>query len=126
MKAPILGAGIAAVLAFSGSADAYPQFQLVKDQTCWGCHIAPNGGGLLNENGLNTAESISQFGTAPEVFYGKIPTPSWLLLGGDPPRMTGYIQTPEKSPIPFPKQAQLSVDPRVRHLPHPANSGPPP
>jgi hypothetical protein len=103
---------VAAALLWTGRADAYPQFQLVKDQTCWGCHINPAGGGLLNENGLNTAEAISQFGTAPEFMYGGIPTPSWLLLGGDLRGMTGYIQTPERSLISFPMQAELYVNAR--------------
>ena len=66
--------------------DAYPQFQMSRDQTCTGCHISPAGGGLLNENGLTTAEAISQWGTAPEFFYGKIPTPSWLVARRRPAR----------------------------------------
>ena len=103
---------VIAALAWTGRADAYPQFQLVKDQTCWGCHISPSGGGLLNENGLNTAEAISQFGTAPEFFYGKISTPGWLQLGGDLRGMAGYIQTPEKSLIAFPMQAEIYANAR--------------
>lgn len=64
-------------------ARAYPQFQLVKDSTCTACHLSPAGNGLLSENGLNTAGSISQWGTAPEFFYNKVPLPNWLQLGGD-------------------------------------------
>ena len=64
-------------------AHAYPQFQLVKDQTCSACHLSPAGGGILSENGMNTSDTISQWGTAPEFFYNKVPLPSWLQLGGD-------------------------------------------
>jgi hypothetical protein len=71
-------------------AHAYPQFQLSKDQTCTSCHLSPAGGGLLSENGLATAETMSQFGTAPELFYNKVPTPSWLVLGGDLRGATGF------------------------------------
>jgi hypothetical protein len=54
---------LALVAALGGHAHAYPQFQLSRDQTCTGCHLSPAGGGLLNENGLNAAEAISQWGT---------------------------------------------------------------
>jgi hypothetical protein len=91
----------------SGRADAYPQFQLTRDQTCTGCHLSPAGGNLLNENGLATAESMSQLGTAPEFFYGKVPTPSWLTLGGDVRGATGFIATPEKVLASFPMQIEL-------------------
>jgi hypothetical protein len=70
-------------LAAVHTAYAYPQFQLSRDQTCTGCHISPSGGGLLNENGLNTVEAMSQYGTSPEFINGKLPLPSWLALGGD-------------------------------------------
>ena len=42
-----------AVAAMAGTAAAYPQFQLSRDQTCTGCHLSPAGGGLLNENGTH-------------------------------------------------------------------------
>jgi hypothetical protein len=101
----------AAVLVLSGgllggTAHAYPQFQMSRDQTCTGCHLSPSGGGLLNENGLTTAEGISQWGTAPEFFYGKVPTPSWLVLGGDLRGASGYVQTPEKLLASFPMQIE--------------------
>ena len=45
--------GVAAALTLvGGTAHAYPQFQMSRDQTCTGCHLSPSGGGLLNENGL--------------------------------------------------------------------------
>jgi len=32
-------AAVIAVTAFPGRAEAYPQFQLSRDQTCTGCHL---------------------------------------------------------------------------------------
>ncbi|MGE0548018.1 MAG: hypothetical protein AB7O24_11775 [Kofleriaceae bacterium] len=90
-----------------GVAHAYPQYQLRSDQTCTSCHLSPAGGNLLNENGLIAAETHSQFGTAPEFFYGKIPTPEWLVFGGDLRGSAGYIQTPERVLAAFPMQAEL-------------------
>lgn len=95
------------VAALAGHADAYPQYQLSYDQTCTGCHISPSGGGLLNENGLGVAETMSQLGQAPKFFYGKVPTPDWLTLGGDLRGAAGYMQTPEKVLAAFPMQADL-------------------
>lgn len=103
-----LGALVACAILVGGarSARAYPQFQMSRDQTCTACHLSPAGGGLLNENGLAVAESISQFGTAPEFFYGKVPTPDWLTLGGDVRLAGGYIQSPEKQLAAFPMQVE--------------------
>ena len=88
-------------------AEAYPQFQLAKDQTCTGCHISPSGGGLLTENGLNTAGAISTWGTAPEFFYNKLSLPGWLDLGGDLRGTGGYFQTPFRTLSAFPMQADV-------------------
>ena len=98
--------GAAALAALAGTAEAYPQFQLSRDPTCTGCHVSPAGGGLLEENGLATAETISQWGTAPEFFYGKVPRPDWLMLGGDLRGASGYVQTPEKLLASFPMQIE--------------------
>jgi len=99
---------IAVVLALAaGRAEAYPQFQLSRDQTCSGCHISPAGGELLNENGTNTSEAISQFGTSGEFMYGKIPLPDWLTFGGDLRGAAGYLQTPERYLEGFPMQVDL-------------------
>ncbi len=97
----------AIVAATGGLAHAYPQFQLSRDATCTACHVSPAGGNLLNENGLAQAESMSQFGTAPEFFYGKIPTPSWLVLGGDVRGAAGLLKTPENAIVAFPMQLEL-------------------
>ena len=98
---------IAMLVAVARPAHAYPQFQLSKDQTCSSCHISPAGGGPLTENGLNVAQNTSQWGTAPEFFYGKIPTPSWLTLAGDLRGAAGFFDSVEKSFVAFPMQAEL-------------------
>jgi hypothetical protein len=92
------------VVGLAGRADAYPEFQLSRDQTCASCHIAPSGGGLLNENGMTTAETISHFGHRPEFFYNAIPTPSWLTLGGEIRTAYGYMKTPQAYLVGFPMQ----------------------
>ena len=90
-------------------AESYPQYQLSRDQTCTACHLSPAGGGLLNENGYNAADVGSQFSTAPEFMYGKLPTPSWLALGGDLRAAAGDIHTPQNAVTVFPMQADLYV-----------------
>lgn len=106
MKAAGIVIGVAVVVALSGRAHAYPQFQLSRDATCTGCHLSPAGGGLLNEMGLVVAEQMSSYGTSAEFFYGKVPTPKWLTLGGDLRGATGFIQTPEKAVAAFPMQIE--------------------
>src|SRR5262245_5246144 len=108
MPGPAAAGLVAAALAsgVAARAYAYPQFQMSRDQTCTGCHISPAGGGLLTENGLVTAEAISQWGTPAGFFYGKIPTPRWLVLGGDLRGASGYVQTPEKLLASFPMQIE--------------------
>lgn len=96
------------VIAGLGVAHAYPQYQLSHDQTCTGCHIAPGGGGLLNENGLMTAETLSQLGTAPEFLNGAFELPTWLVLSGELRGSAGYLRTPEDQLVAFPMQAELS------------------
>lgn len=104
---------IAVVAAVAGDAAAYPQFQLSRDPTCSGCHISPAGGNLLNENGLLAAETMSTFGTAPEFFYGKVPAPDWLTLGGDLRGSAGYLKTPEDVVAAFPMQIELYANARL-------------
>jgi hypothetical protein len=98
---------VLAVVGTAGRAYAYPEFQLSRDQTCVSCHISPSGGGLLNENGMTTAETISQFGHRPEFFYNAIPTPGWLTLGGDVRTTYGYMRSPQQYLVGFPMQADL-------------------
>lgn len=91
----------------SARALAYPQFQLSRDQTCAHCHLSPAGGGLLNENGLETASTMAMLSDAPEFFYDKIRTPSWLKLGGDARAVYGYTATPQQYLVAFPMQLDL-------------------
>jgi hypothetical protein len=104
---PLLGLLVLAIVGHAGAAIAYPQFQLSRDQTCFACHLSPAGGGLLNENGLATADSISRFGTAPEFMYGAIPQPSWLALGGDLRGASGFDSWPTHELATFPMEADL-------------------
>jgi hypothetical protein len=99
--------GVAIIVVSSQRADAYPQFQLSRDQTCSVCHLSPAGGGLLAENGQAVAEVSSQFGTSSAFLYGKLPVPSWLALGGDLRGAAGYIRTPDSAVTGFPMQADL-------------------
>jgi hypothetical protein len=122
---------VAAVAALAGSAEAYPQFQLSRDKTCTGCHISPAGGNLLSENGETVAEGIATLDHNAKFMYGKIPLPSWLLLGGDLRGSTGYIQTPEKVLASFPMQIELYAHATFGGFsihanggPRPANEGP--
>lgn len=113
MRAAILSVLVLGALA--GTAAAYPQFELSRDQTCTGCHISPAGGTLLNENGLSTAETISQFGTAPEFFYGAT-LPKWLTLGGDLRGAAGEFHTPDTYFYPFPMQLEAYAHVAVSHF----------
>lgn len=98
--------------ATAGQALAYPQFQLSRDQTCAHCHVSPAGGGLLKENGLETASTMATLSTAPEFFYNKIKTPSWLSLGGDARAIYGYLRTPQQYLVWIPMQAELYASAR--------------
>lgn len=109
MTRAILGVVVVALLAVAAPrrAHAYPQFQLDRDQTCTSCHLSPAGGGLLNENGLNVASGISQFGTDPAFLNGAFDPPSWLVLGGDLRALAGYFRAPYPALETFPMQAEL-------------------
>ncbi len=103
----VLVAVVGLIAAHARAALAYPQFQLSRDQTCSACHLSPAGGGLLNENGGVFVENASQLGQAPEFFYGKVPLPSWLTVGGDLRGAYGYIRTPQQYLVGFPMQADV-------------------
>jgi hypothetical protein len=89
-------------------ADAYPQYQLSHDPTCTGCHLSPDGGGLLDENGLAVAESTSWKGGEPAFLHG-IGTPDWLQLGGDLRAAAGFVDPGVASGAAYPMQAEVSA-----------------
>jgi len=110
MRSVVIVVIAAAVLSVaSRRASAYPQYQLSRDQTCSSCHLSPSGGGLLGENGYSVAETLSQYGTAPEFMYNKLPLPRWLAVGGDLRGATGYIANPDGGFALFPMQSDLYV-----------------
>lgn len=100
---------IAVAVALAGRADAYPQFQLSRDVACASCHISPAGGGILNENGLNVADTMSTYGTPPDPFYGRYELPSWFLLSGDLRGAGGYVFQQKSQGAFFPMQAEIDV-----------------
>jgi hypothetical protein len=107
VKCSIVATLVVLVAMLGGRADAYPQYQLSRDQMCTSCHLSPAGGGLLTENGLNTADVLSQWGTDPAFLNGAIKPPSWLTLGGDFRAMGGYVRTPQQYLEAFPMQGDL-------------------
>ena len=108
-RSVLLGIAFLVLVLAGGTAAAYPQYQLSRDQTCTGCHLSPAGGGLLNENGFASAETLSQLGTAPEFMNGLLPSPVWLTLGGDLRSAMGFIASPEKVLAYFPMQLELAA-----------------
>jgi hypothetical protein len=100
---------IVVLLATSGVASAYPQFQPSSDITCTGCHISPDGAGLLNENGHNVLDSLAWKQWNNEFFYGKVPTPDWLQLGGDFRGAAGVFVKDEVAPGAFPMQLDVQA-----------------
>jgi hypothetical protein len=106
--------GLVALLGLSHRADAYPQFQLSRDQTCASCHISPAGGGILNENGLNVAETMSTFGTPPGPLHGWVETPSWFMFSGDLRFAGGLVVQHGARGAAFPMQGELDFAARGR------------
>ncbi len=78
--------------ASAGTALAYPQYQMSKEQTCVACHVSPSGGGLLNDYGELTAEEESQWGGNPAFLHGVLTLPDVLRVGGDL-RAAGGVHT---------------------------------
>ena len=90
-------------------AAAYPQWQLsTGNARCNLCHIAPAGGGLINDYGRGeSADTISQFrGGSPDFLYGVYDEPDWMKLGVDL-RVAGLVkdwgetQDPETAVFPM-------------------------
>jgi hypothetical protein len=86
-RAVLAAAAVALGLAaMPRDAAAYPQWQLsTGNARCNLCHIAPAGGGLLNDYGRGeAADTISQFrGGSPDFLYGVYEEPDWMKLGID-------------------------------------------
>lgn len=69
----------------SGTAQAYPEFQLATGNgRCSLCHISPTGGGLINDYGRGeSSAAVSQFGGNGDFMYGAYKEPDWVKLGVD-------------------------------------------
>jgi hypothetical protein len=96
------------LLGSSNQAAAYPQYQLNSDKTCTGCHLAPDGGGILNENGVNTSEATAWHPGDGNFMYG-MTKPSWLELGGDARAAAGFVDPGTPSAAAYPMQAELAA-----------------
>lgn len=102
--APLIA--LAVIAGAPGRAAAYPQYQLARDATCTGCHLAPAGGGLLSENGLVVAEQTSWLGTSPEAPFASA-LPAWLHLGGDVRLAAGAVDNGALGGAAYPMQAEV-------------------
>jgi len=106
MRAAVI-AVLALVLGLAGVADAYPQYQLSRDQTCSSCHLSPAGGGLLNENGIGAAATIASHEVSPELLHGAVEPPDWLTLGGDARFAAGPVDAETLTGAAYPMQAEV-------------------
>ncbi|MBZ0234212.1 MAG: hypothetical protein K8M05_17920 [Deltaproteobacteria bacterium] len=101
---------VAILAAGAGTAAAYPQFQFSTDnERCGNCHLAPMGGGLLNDYGRSeAADTISGRGDGA-FLHGAWAPPGWLLLGADLRGVLGAKQLDGQDPelLAFPMQADL-------------------
>ncbi|MEO8548830.1 MAG: hypothetical protein ABI678_02610, partial [Kofleriaceae bacterium] len=97
-----------ALLGAAHVAHAYPQYQLSHDATCTACHLAPDGGGILNENGVLVAESSAWKAGDGNWMYG-MAKPSWLELGGDVRGAAGYVNPGTSSVAAYPMQAEVAA-----------------
>ena len=89
-------------------ASAYPQYQLNTDKTCTSCHLSPDGGGILNENGTNVAEANAWRPGNGEFMYG-MNRPSWLELGGDARGAAGFVDPGVSSAAAYPMQLEVAA-----------------
>jgi len=107
MKTLLAITAFVALVASVRSADAYPQYQLSRDQTCTSCHLSPAGGGLLDENGLAVAEATSARTGSAAFLHGALEPPSWLVLGGDARLAAGAVGNGKLGGAAYPMQAEL-------------------
>lgn len=110
---PVLA--MVAVVMIAARADAYPQYQLGRESTCTGCHITPDGGGLLNENGFAVAESTAWKTDNSAFMYG-MTKPDWLQLGGDARAAAGFVDPGTPSAAAYPMQAEVTASAESRGL----------
>ena len=108
MRTLLLLLATVGVLAPVRDAAAYPQYQLARDATCTGCHLAPDGGGLLTENGIGVAEDLG-WREVDGTFMNGLATPAWLQLGGDVRAAAGYVQPGIPSAAAYPMQADVAA-----------------
>lgn len=106
------GLAVAALLALAGPAPAlaYPQFQLSTGNVrCNLCHVAPAGGGLINDYGRDEAEGSVSFTAGSSRFvHGLFELPEWLAIGGDYRSATVLKHTAGHNQFAFfPMQADL-------------------
>lgn len=106
-----VAAALVAVAASSGTALAYPQFQMSSGTTrCNECHYSPAGGGLLRDWGRSEAADTISRGGDDEFLYGAWEPPKWLALGADFRGVTGIkdaSDTSESELLLFPMQADV-------------------
>lgn len=78
--AGLVGCALALV---AGEAAAYPHYQFTSGtDRCSECHLAPAGGGLINDWGRSElGDTLSMGGDGR--FLHRLDTPAWLVLGGD-------------------------------------------
>ena len=101
---------VAFALAVSaGVAHAYPQYQLSREATCTGCHVAPDGGGMLNENGYAIAEATAWKAGDSSFMYG-MDKPDWLQLGGDARAAAGFVDPGVASAAAYPMQVEIAAN----------------
>jgi hypothetical protein len=101
---------VAALLLWSGAAEAYPQFQFSTDNArCTMCHFSPAGGGLVNAWGREEATDTISRGGDGAFLGGAWEPPEWLALGADLRLASGVHDTPATGydTLLFPMQADV-------------------
>lgn len=108
IAAAVIACGV--LVALARDAAAYPQFQLaLGSDRCSACHVAPSGGGLLNNFGRDeAADTISGRGDG-RFMHGAVTPPDWLGLGADFRLALGGKQLDAEDPtlLAFPMQADV-------------------
>ena len=108
MRTLLVVVAITISIALPRRAAAYPQYQLGSEKTCTGCHLSPDGGGILNENGTTVAESTAWRGGNGAFMYG-MKRPSWLELGGDARGAAGFVYPGTASAAAYPMQVEVGA-----------------